>query len=187
MPKLSVADLPTNSIWRVSDGADQMSPRMVTEQNQCFTNMSKIYSAIMAYRKNHQQMPDYLSDLVPQYLSDTNCLICPVCARTGQTLNLAGMNDPKFPNAYFYEFSAFTNVWTDNYGVASPGDTMKMWKEKQLLHYGPIVPVVRCNLHARFLSITFAGERRLDTEQVWEKVEEPKLKQRAATNTVPAQ
>jgi WD40 repeat protein len=148
VPKLSMADLPTNSIWRVPDGADQMTPRMVAEQDECFTNMLKIYSAIMAYRKDHQQMPDWLSDLVPKYLSDTNCLICPVCARTGRKPDLNGMDDPKFTSSYFYEFNAHTNMWPDDYGVASPGDTMKMWKEKQLLRYGPIVPVVRCAMHA---------------------------------------
>jgi hypothetical protein len=187
LPKFSMAELPTNSIWRVPDGAEGMKPRMDAEQEQCFKNMQKIYAAIMAYRKDHQQMPDCLSDLVPKYLSDTNCLICPVCVRTGKAPDLAGMNDPKFPNAYFYEFNAHTNIWPDAYGVASPGDTMKMWKEKQLLRYGPIVPVVRCALHGCWLAITFAGERRVDREQDWEKFAEEamKLKQGPATNAVP--
>ena len=186
LPKLSMADLPTNSIWLVPDGADQMPPRMVAEQDQCFTNMLKIYSAIMAYRKDHQQMPDWLSDLVPKYLSDTNCLICPVCARTERKPDLNGMDDPKLTSSYFYEFNAHTNMWPDAYGVASPGDTMKQWKEKELLHYGPVVPVVRCAMHPHFLSVTFDGKRRLDPDGNWEKVEELKLKQRAATNAVPA-
>jgi WD40 repeat protein len=188
LPKLSMSDLPTNSIWRVPDGSDQVPPRMVAEQDECFTNMLKIYSAIMAYRQDHQQMPDWLSDLVPKYLSDTNCLICPVCARTGRKPNLNGMEDPKLPCSYCYEFSAHTNEWADYYGVASPGDTMKAWKEKQLLRYGTIVPVVRCRMHLHPLDITFAGERRVDSEQDWEKaaVQALKLKQGAGTNAVPA-
>ena len=156
------------------------------EQDPCFTNMFKIYAAIMAYRKDHQQMPDWLSDLVPKYLSDTNCLICPVCALTGRKPDLNGMDDPKLTSSYFYEFSAHTNVWPDPYGVASPGDTMKEWKQKQLLHYGPVVPVVRCAMHPRYLSVTFDGKRRLDPDGSWEKVEELKLKQGTATNAVPA-
>jgi hypothetical protein len=188
VPKLAMADLPTNSIWRVPDGADQMPPRMVAEQEQCFTNLSRIHSAIMAYRKDHQQMPDWLSDLVPKYLSDTNCLICPVCARTGEKPDLTGMDDPKLPCSYIYEFDAHTNIWPDDYGVASPGDTMKAWKEKQLLRYGTIVPVVRCRMHAHYLSVTFAGQTQVN-EGKWEVAVEQalKLKQRAATNAVPAQ
>ena len=131
-------------------------------------------------------MPDWLSDLVPKYLSDTNCLICPVCARTERKPDLNGMDDPKLTSSYFYEFNAHTNMWPDAYGVASPGDTMKQWKEKELLHYGPVVPVVRCAMHPHFLSVTFDGKRRLDPDGNWEKVEELKLKQRAATNAVPA-
>ena len=193
-PKLSMADLPTNSIWRVPDGADQLSPRMVAEQDQCFTNMLKIYSAIMAYRKDHQQMPDWLSDLVPNYLSDTNCLICPVCARTGSKPNLYGMDDPKLVSSYSYEFNAHSNIWTDHFGIALPGDTMKTWKERQLLRYGPVVPVVQCGWHAQSLSVTVAGERRVESQQAWgmqqdwEKEAEQalKLKQGAGTNAVPA-
>jgi hypothetical protein len=126
---------------------------------------------------------------VPKYLSDTNCLICPVCARTGEKPDLSGMDDPKFTSSYFYEFNAHTNMWPDAYGVASPGGTMKEWKEKQLLRYGTIVPVLRCNMHAYFLDITFAGERRADNDGEWEKAVEQamKLKQGAATNAVPSQ
>ena len=192
VPNLAMADLPTNSIWRVPDGADQMTPRMVAEQDQCFTNMLKIYSAIMTYRQDHQQMPDWLSDLVPKYLSDTNCLICPVCARTGEKPDNMRIHDPKLVSSYSYQFNAHSNVWTDYYGVALPGDTMKTWKERQLLRYGPVVPVVRCGWHAQSLSVTFAGERRVESEQAWgeqawEKEAEQALilKQGAATNAVP--
>jgi len=182
-----MADLPTNSLWRAPDGADQMPPRIAAEQDECFTNLSKIYSAIMAYRQDHHQMPDWLSDLVPKYLRDTNCLICPVCARTGQKPDLNGMGDPKLTSSYFYEFNAHSNMWPDAYGVASPGDTMKAWKEKQLVRYGPIVPVVRCAMHEQSLDITFAGERRVENSG-WEKAVEQalQLKPGAATNGAPA-
>jgi hypothetical protein len=133
-----------------------------------------------------------LSDLVPKYLSDTNCLICPVCARTGEKPDNMRIHDPKLVSSYSYQFNAHSNVWTDYYGVALPGDTMKTWKERQLLRYGPVVPVVRCGWHAQSLSVTFAGERRVESEQAWgeqawEKEAEQALilKQGAATNAVP--
>jgi serine/threonine protein kinase/WD40 repeat protein len=173
--KLFVADLPTNSVWRIPDGARPPSPRMVTEKEECFTNMFKIYTAIMAYRKDHNQMPDWLSDLVPEYLSDTNCLICPTHARTGQTSDIAEANDLKLTTSYIYEFSAHTNTSTDMYGFAEPGDTMKALRTKQLAHYGGIVPVVRCFLHNEVLSITYAGKR-LEGNGSWEYAAEGKLR-----------
>jgi WD40 repeat protein/serine/threonine protein kinase len=176
-PQRSLADLPTNSIWRIPDGANQLPTRTVAEKDLCFTNLLKIHTAIMAYRKDHRQMPDGLGDLVPAYLSDTNCLICPIQARTGEEPNLFGMEDPKVTSSYLYEFNARTNVFTDPYGVASPGDTMKMWKEKQVARYGPVVPVVRCFMHAQVLSVTWAGERRVEVVQLWEMAAEQTLQQ----------
>ena len=99
----------TNEVERLQQEilpADRVTPLMAAEQEQCFTNMLKIRAALMAYRKDHQKMPDWLSDLVPDYLDDTNCLICPVCARTGEKANLHGMDDPKLTSSYYYEFSA---------------------------------------------------------------------------------
>jgi WD domain, G-beta repeat len=182
-PQRSIADLPTNSIWCVPDGASRLPFRMVTEQNVCFTNLLKIHAAIMAYRKDHRQMPDWLGDLVPKYLSDTNCLICPVCARTGQRPYLYGMDDPKVMSSYFYEFNAHTNIFPDPYGTASPGDTMKAWKEKQLVRYGSVVPVVRCPMHPEFLSVTYAGERQVEGVQRWEIAAEQILRQQQGTGT----
>jgi len=157
------------------------------ERELCFTNLLRIHAAIMAYRKDHQKMPDWLGDLVPAYLSDTNCFICPVQARTGQKPGLSGMEDPKITSSYIYEFNAHTNVFTDSYGVASPGDTMKTWKEKQLARYGPVVPVVRCFLHPQVLSVTWAGDRRAAVGRQWEVAAEQAMQQRqpTATNATP--
>ena len=66
---------------------------------------------------------------------------------------------------------------------------MKAWKEKQLLRYGTIVPVVRCGMHGHFLSVTFAGQKQVDGNQAWETAAEATLtlKSAAATNAVPVQ
>ena len=181
--KLSMADLPTNSIWRVPDGTDQTPSRMVTEQEQCFANMLKINAAILAYRKDHQQMPDWLSDLVPKYLSDTNCLICPVCARTGEKPHSYAMDDPKITTSYNYEFNAHLVTFYDEYGVLKPDDTMKTWKTRQMERYGPVVPVLRCGMHAHDLDITFAGEKRVDPVHMWDKAAEQALLLNDASGT----
>jgi hypothetical protein len=174
-PRLSLADLPTNSVWRIPDGARPLPRRMLAEKEECFTNMLKLHAAILAYRKDHEQMPDWLSDLVPQYLSDTNCLICPDQARTGTSPDLLGMEDPRIKTSYSYEFSARANTFSDLFGIAAPGDTMKEWKIKQLAHFGKLVPVVRCLFHGEVLSVTYAGER-LQGAGRWELAAEAKLR-----------
>jgi eukaryotic-like serine/threonine-protein kinase len=158
------------------------------EEELCFKNLQKIHAAIMAYRKDHKKMPDWLGDLVPAYLDDTNCLICPVQARTGEKPDLSSMEDRKVTSSYLYEFSARTNTFPDPYGVAAPGDTMQAWKEKQLARYGPVVPVIRCRLHTQQLSITFDGQRMKNNGGRWEDEAEQKLKnqQGAGTNAAPA-
>ena len=55
------------------------------EKEACVSNLKTIYAAIEAYQRDHKALPNWLSDLVPQYLPDVNVLVCPVCRRTGQT------------------------------------------------------------------------------------------------------
>jgi hypothetical protein len=148
-----------------------VSPRVLAEKNQCSTNLLRIYAAIMSYQKDHQQMPDWLSDLVPKYLPDTNLLLCPVQAETGISSSWLRTDDPKITSSYSYEFSAQPNSFPDLYGLAVPGDTMKTWKTRQLGHYGPVVPVLRCSLHGTVLNVTYGGEL-LETPQFWESVAE---------------
>src|SRR6266581_1628383 len=38
----------------------------------CKKNLEKISAAIEAYRTDNQDVPNWLSDMVPKYLSDTN-------------------------------------------------------------------------------------------------------------------
>src|SRR4051794_29625839 len=64
------------------------------EKEACVKNLKAIYEAIQAYQLEHKELPNWLSDLVPQYLSDPNVLVCPVGRRTGKT-EAAPLADPK--------------------------------------------------------------------------------------------
>src|SRR5579863_5425924 len=48
------------------------------EKEACSKNLLQIYDAIQAYQTDHRDLPNWLSDLVPQYLDDPNVLTCPV-------------------------------------------------------------------------------------------------------------
>src|SRR5437773_1745965 len=43
----------------------------------CIRNLKQIYEAIQAYRRDHKDLPNWLSDLVPQYLKEPATLVCP--------------------------------------------------------------------------------------------------------------
>jgi WD40 repeat protein len=167
----SSIDLPLTSIWRIPDGAAPVPPRVLAEEDQCRTNLLRIRAAIMSYQKDHQQMPDWLSDLVPKYLPDTNVLLCPVQAKTGISSSWIHTEDPNIASSYSYEFSAQPNSRSDPSRLSVPGDTMKTWKMRQLGRYGPVVPVLRCYLHSAVLNVTYGGEL-LESPVHWESIAE---------------
>src|SRR5258708_2185864 len=129
------------------------------DKDVCRRNLTKLGAAIHEYQMEKRDLPDWLSDLVPRYLSDTNVLFCPVHKRTGRT-NDFGLRDPAIPTSYLYEFCAHQAPEETGVGYlgGSTNMTMKEWKLKQMLQYGAVVPVVRCWLHDRVINLAFSGE-----------------------------
>src|SRR4051812_46183340 len=67
-------------------GPAPVSPEVTArEKDGCTKNLKALYAAIEAYRKDHKDIPNWFSDLVPDYLPDVNVLTCPVARRTGRT------------------------------------------------------------------------------------------------------
>ena len=124
------------------------------EKEACTRNLKVIYDAIQAYRLDHKDLPNWLSDLVPQYLADASVLVCPVCRRTGET-EAPPLADPKLPCSYLFEFSpaplgtVFTNA---------PLRTRRQWKRRQMGLVGSVVPLVRCLHHDPVLNLAFDGK-----------------------------
>jgi hypothetical protein len=117
-------------------------------------NLKKIYDAIQAYRQARGDLPNWLSDLVPQFLSDTNALMCPVELRTGRS-QLWEYGDPKIHSSYIYEFSQIKAGGIRDQEIPL---TMKEWKSLQMDEYGPVIPLLRCHLHERVASMSYSGE-----------------------------
>src|SRR5690606_23206103 len=69
----------------------------------CKANLAEISAAISAYRREHKDIPTWLSALVPTFLSEEE-LICPVTEKTGH-LSPFGALDPSLRCSYLYEFS----------------------------------------------------------------------------------
>jgi thiol-disulfide isomerase/thioredoxin len=129
----------------------------------CTTQLEKVYEAIQAYRRDHKDLPNWLSDLVPKYIADTNQLICPITKQTGRTHQFEHLKDPKMPAAYLYEFSTLPmgHVW--NGGQVR----MRDFKRRQMGLIGGEVPIVRCHLHSPVLNLAFDG-RVYESPMNWE-------------------
>ncbi|HZR21753.1 MAG TPA: hypothetical protein VFE51_31005 [Verrucomicrobiae bacterium] len=118
-----------------------------------------IYSSLKAYEKEHGRLPDWLSDLVPKYLPDSNVLVSPFFRRTGKA-ELYGNEDPHLTTSYIYEFSAkpIPKVIRNAFPDLPAAMTMREWKTRQIAEFGPVVPILRCFLHNPVLNVTSDGE-----------------------------
>ena len=112
-----------------------------------------MYQAIQAYRRDHKDVPNFLSDLVPKYISDPELLVCPVTKKTKRTHSVEHLKDPKIPTAYLYEFSPLPmgDIW------GGGQVRMRDFKRRQMGLVGGEVPIVRCFLHDRVLNLAFDG------------------------------
>ena len=127
--------------------------RAAEEKEGCTKNLKAIYEAIQAFQADHHELPNWLSDLVPQYLADVNVLICPVCRRTGQT-EAPPLADPKLPSSYLFEFCP---VPLGGAATNAPARTRREWKRRQMGLVGSQVPMVRCRHHTPVLNLAFDG------------------------------
>jgi hypothetical protein len=128
-----------------------------SEASACKTNLDKINSAIQAYRKDNNDAPNWLSELVPKYLTDTNLLICPVTTRTGLQ-SAFGVLDPRIYSSYLYEFSPMDIPEVVKGAWPGPKMTMRDWKRQQMKLAGSEVPLVRCLLHEPALNLSIGGK-----------------------------
>ena len=96
----------------------------------CTENLVAIGKAIEAYKKEHGDFPDWLSDLYPKYLADANTLICPADEAGGKTI-FSLNTDPKMPVSYEYQFHP----------------EYRAEKSAQREIYGDAMPLVRCRHH----------------------------------------
>jgi len=120
----------------------------------CSNNLSQIFSAIQAFQKDRQDLPNWLSDLVPQYLPDANILTCPLCRRTGRT-EPPPLADPNISSSYLFEFCPLP---LGNLLAGDPNRTRREWKRRQMGLVGSSVPIVRCRHHnGNSMNLAFDG------------------------------
>jgi len=114
------------------------------ELKACSKRLRTIYSALKKYEKDKGSLPDWLSDLVPDYL-DEEMLFCP-----DDTSHKASYwPDPELPCSYCYELNPRRLRGQDR--------TMREYKTSQREYFGDAVPIVRCFHHGRVLNLAWDG------------------------------
>ena len=141
----------------------QTTNSVTEEREACKKNLLIIYEAIQAYEKDHKDLPNWLSDLVPDYLPDVSVLTCPVCKRTGK-IEAPPLTDPKIATSYLFEFCP---VPLGNSAPKAPKKTRRDWKRMQMDLLGPVVPIVRCRHHNPVLNLSRGGQL-YDSGTLWE-------------------
>ena len=124
----------------------------------CTQNLLTIGKGLEAYQKTHGDLPDWLSELYPKYLPDTNLLLCPA-DENGGTPIFTGNADPKMPVSYGYQFHP----------------EYRELKSGQRQVFGDAMPLVRCRHHKNqpfdCLNLSFAFKV-YPSSHVWENTPE---------------
>jgi outer membrane lipoprotein-sorting protein len=126
----------------------------------CAANLQKIYAAIKGFEKDKGMLPNWLSDLVPDYLSK-DILLCPndMAHRSGRA------PDPELPCSYSYQFSSARSM---------SGWVYRDYKERQVKELGSHVPIVRCRNHGAGVALSLSvGGRIYWSPGTWERTIRP--------------
>ena len=131
----------------------------LADKAECEKQLNKIFEAIQEYQRQKGKLPDWLSDLEPEFISDPKGVICPVVLRTGDLKSWRkGILDVVLSDvrtSYSYEF-CLSNVPPRQW--AGSAKTYREYKQRQMEKLGPIVPIVRCMAHRPMLNLAVGGK-----------------------------
>jgi hypothetical protein len=96
----------------------------------CTQNLVAIGKAVEAYKNEHDDFPEWLSELYPKYLPDVNLLLCPADELGGKPIFSINV-DPKMPVSYGYQFHP----------------KYRVRKSEERTVYGDVIPLARCRHH----------------------------------------
>jgi Leucine-rich repeat (LRR) protein/tetratricopeptide (TPR) repeat protein len=124
--------------------------RIPAQWEKCAHNMRVIHQAINRYLEDEERLPNWLSDLVPQYLSGET-LLCPVNSQRETSF----LPDPKLPCSYSWELALSTTDWDPTGRMLN-----REWKMQQVRLFGNVVPLIRCHHHGngKALNVSMGGQ-----------------------------
>ena len=121
----------------------------------CTERLKTIHRALVKYEQKNHQWPGYLSDLVPEYLSEPAALRDPADRGIGELGSDEAHADPKYRVSFSYERnSEVSNGLAQPLGPFPKPDTPNTsWGSWRLVNghmeyfFGDQVPIVRCYHH----------------------------------------
>jgi hypothetical protein len=122
----------------------------------CRRQLNMVYGALRKFRQQNGSLPDWLSDLAPEYLHDSEVLECPFIRSSGMvkewraSLRVFPVYDDPRRAYYGYEFIPMKIP-------DMPDSTCREFKQRQMRVLGFAVPIVRCLAHERYLNLGFDG------------------------------
>ena len=126
--------------------------------NRCTQNLTTIGRAVKSYLCDNDDYPKWLSDLHPNYIQDTNILLCPADSENGEVF-FSFNEDKKLSISYDYQFHP----------------EYREEKSEQRLIYGDVIPLVRCRHHKNnefdCLNLSFSLEV-FTSSGIWESTPE---------------
>jgi peroxiredoxin len=150
-------NLVTNPITGMGQNTEVDLTVTIDDKETVKEQFRQIYKAIQSYRQDHKdKLPDWLSDLYPQYLTDTNLLVSSYEKRTGK-IGPFHMEDPKIHTSFNYEFNALPASRILS-GERARKMTMKEWKLKLVETFGPVTPLVRFMWENGSVNLTYGGD-----------------------------
>ena len=124
----------------------------------CKQHLVEIGKAVEAYKKEHDDFPEWLSELHPKYLPDANLLLCPADEGGGKPI-FSSNADPKMPVSYGYQFHP----------------EYRAMKSEERIVYGDVIPLARCRHHENqdfdCLNLSFSFQV-YSSSHVWESTPE---------------
>jgi hypothetical protein len=139
------------------------SSAAIQDVDKCVSNLRAIYDAIQSYKADHQDLPNSLADLIPDYISDKSVFVCPADHSPANPDGSSSTSRP--PNSYVYEFKPVP-LGPANFPEA-PQLTLRDWRLKQMDIAGRSVPLVRCFHHGSVLNLGVDGKI-YESSIVWE-------------------
>ena len=129
---------------------ERLNEDFITSQKEkkietCRQNLVAIGKALQTYRKEHGELPLWLSDLHGKYLTDEVILLCPEDEKGGKP-SYYRRTDPELPVSYDYaQFdSGYQELTTEKCHI-----------------YGNVIPIVRCGHHVNedftCLNLSYSG------------------------------
>ena len=144
--------------------------RLPQDMEACAANFRDVYAAIKKYEKDKGKLPNWLSDLVPEYLGK-DMLLCPQDPEHRSPY----YRDPSLPCSYTFEFSLapVPAGWQQRSRTWTEIATCRDWKKTQVKLFGDVVPLTRCLHHGSEALNLSVGGRIYWSDMNWEFVFKP--------------